>query len=331
MKAIILALIAGGVFCVSSLSFKESSMREFPIFRGATGWLNSKPLNGQDLHGKVVLVDFWTYTCINWMRTLPYTRAWEKKYRQQGLVVIGVHTPEFSFEKKEANVGQALLDRNINFPVVLDNNHAVWDTFNNNYWPALYLMDANGKIRHREFGEGHYEETEKIIQQLLQEAGGKNIDLPPLSIEARGPEKPADWENLQSGENYLGFERTQNFVNGSKRLELNEWTFSGEWRHGQESIISKKPNGKIKYRFHARDLHLVMGPAKSGTKIRFKISIDGLPPGASHGSDTDEQGNGTLTNQRLYQLVRQEGIIADRTFEIEFLDARAEAFSFTFG
>src|SRR5882672_2747522 len=310
----------------------------------ATDWLNSPPLTPAALRGKVVLVDFWTYTCINWLRTLPYVRAWADKYRDQGLVVIGVHAPEFSFEKDLTNVRRAVTDLRVDYPVAVDNDHAIWRAFRNQYWPALYFLDAQGRVRHHHFGEGGYEQSEMIIQQLLAEAGHGGIDREPMSVNGQGFEAAADWRGLKSGENYVGYARTQNFASPGgafvdkprmyevpARLRLNEWALSGDWTVKNDAVVLNKPNGRIAYRFHARDLHLVMGPATLATSVRFRVLIDGKPPGAAHGIDVDEQGNGTATEQRLYQLIRQPKPIGDRQFEIEFLDPGVQAFAFTFG
>jgi len=317
---------------------------ELPSFGGASGWLNSQPLTKDGLRGKVVLVDFWTYTCINWLRTLPYVRAWAGKYKEQGLVVIGVHTPEFRFEKDLDNVRRAVKDRKIDFPVAIDNDYGIWRAFDNHYWPALYLIDAQGRIRHHQFGEGGYERTERIIQQLLGEAGSSGIGDHLAAVEARGVEAEADWPDLKSPENYLGHERTENFVSpggaaldkrrvyaAPARLKLNDWALSGDWTVKRDAVALNKGNGRIAYRFHARDLHLVMAPAARGSSVRFRVLVDGQPPGAAHGTDVDDQGNGTVSGQRLYQLIRQANPIADRLFEIEFLDPGVEAFAFTFG
>jgi len=317
---------------------------ELPSFGGASGWLNSQPLTKDGLRGKVVLVDFWTYTCINWLRTLPYVRAWAGKYKEQGLVVIGVHTPEFRFEKDLDNVRRAVKDRKIDFPVAIDNDYGIWRAFDNHYWPALYLIDAQGRIRHHQFGEGGYERTERIIQQLLGEAGSSGIGDHLAAVEARGVEAEADWPDLKSPENYLGHERTENFVSpggaaldkrrvyaAPARLKLNDWALSGDWTVKRDAVALNKGNGRIAYRFHARDLHLVMAPAARGSSVRFRVLVDGQPPGAAHGTDVDDQGNGTVSGQRLYQLIRQANPIADRLFEIEFLDPGVEALAFTFG
>ena len=317
---------------------------DLPSLGGATGWLNSQPLTKADLRGKVVLVDFGTYTCINWLRSLPSVRGWAGKYKEQGLVVIGVHTPEFRFEKDVDNVRRAVKDRRIDFPVAIDNDYAIWRAFDNHYWPALYVVDAQGQIRHHQFGEGGYERSERIIQQLLSEAGFSGIGDQLAAAEARGIEAGADWDDLKSPENYLGHERTQNFVSpggavldkrrvyaAPARVKLDDWALSGDWTVKKDAIVLNKANGRIAYRFHARDLHLVMGPAVRGASVRFRVLIDGQPPGAAHGADVDDQGNGTVAAQRLYQLIRQPNPIKDRQFEIEFLDPGVEAFAFTFG
>ena len=317
---------------------------ELPSFSGATAWLNSPPLAAAGLRGKVVLIDFWTYTCINWLRTLPYVRAWTEKYRDHGVVVIGVHTPEFSFEHDLENVRRAAKDMRIEYPIAIDNDYAIWSAFNNHYWPALYIVDAQGRIRHHHFGEGEYEQSEMMIQHVLAEAGIGGIDDELVSVDARGAEAAADWGDLRSPENYLGDARTENFASpggavldqprvyaAPARFSLNHWALAGDWTVEREATVLNKANGRIVYRFHARDLHLVMGPAARGTSVRFRVLIDGLPPGEAHGIDVDDQGNGTVTEQRLYQLIRQPKPIADRQFEIEFLDAGVEAFAFTFG
>ena len=317
---------------------------ELPSLSGATGWLNSQPLTAADLRGKVVLIDVWTYTCINWLRTLSYVRAWAEKYKNQGLVVIGVHSPEFSFEKDVDNVRRAAKDMKVNYPIAIDSNYAIWRALKNEYWPALYFVDAQGRIRHHHFGEGEYEQSERIIQQLLAEAGIGGIGHELVSVDARGAEAPADWGSLKSPENYVGYERTENFASPGgavldkrrvyaipARLRLNHWALSGDWTVGKHATALNEANGRIAYRFHARDLHLVMGPAAQGTSVRFRVLIDGQPPGAAHGIDVGAQGNGTVTEQRLYQLIRQPKPITDRQFEIVFLDSGVEAFAFTFG
>jgi thiol-disulfide isomerase/thioredoxin len=317
---------------------------ELPSFGGATGWLNSPPLTPDGLHGKVALVNFWTYTCINWLRQLPYVRAWAGKYSDQGLVVIGVHTPEFSFEHNLDNVRRAVQDMRVGYPVAIDNDYAVWRAFDNYYWPALYFADARGQIRHHHFGEGEYRQSEMVIQQLLAEAGYTGAGHELVSVDARGIEAPADWASLRSPENYTGYQRTENFASpggvvlGKRhaytvpaQLRLNQWALSGDWTVDDHAATLNEAGGQIACRFHARDLNLVMGPAVPGTSARFRVLIDGQPPGQAHGTDVDDQGNGTLAWQRLHQLIRQPGLITDRTFEITFLDPEVQAYAFTFG
>ena len=321
-----------------------SNQSELASLDRADEWLNSPPLTAPALRGKVVVVDFWTYTCINWRRTLPYVRAWDEKYRKLGLVTIGIHAPEFAFEKDPDNVRRAVKAMRVDYPVAIDNDHVIWQAFNNIEWPALYFVDVQGRVRHRYSGEGAYQESEMVIQELLAEAGVANVSHEPVSVDARGVEAAADWSDLKSPENYVGYRRTQNFTSPGgavldqprayelpSRLRLNDWALFGEWTFKNQAAALNKPNGRIAYRFHARDLHLVMGPATPGTAVKFRVLIDGREPGAAHGVDVDEQGNGTVTEQRLYQLIRQQKPIADRQFEIEFLDPGVEAFSFTFG
>jgi thiol-disulfide isomerase/thioredoxin len=321
---------------------ESTSAMELASLDRANEWLNSPPLTPEALKGKVVLVDFWTYTCINWRRTLPYVRAWADKYKDQGLVVIGVHAPEFAFEKNVDNIRWAIKDMKISYPVAVDSEHLIWRGFRNQYWPALYFIDTQGRVRYHHFGEGSYQQSEMIIQELLREAGASGISREPVSVVGRGLDAPADWTSLGSEENYLGFERTANFsgalapnaprmYEAPPRLALNYWALSGEWTVRKDAAALNKANGRIAYRFHARDVHLVMGPAAPGASVKFRVLIDGQPPGASHGDDVDEQGNGTVTEQRLYQLVRQSQPVTDRQFEIEFLGPGVEAFAFTFG
>jgi thiol-disulfide isomerase/thioredoxin len=317
---------------------------ELPSLGGATGWLNSPPLTAAGLRGSVVLVNFWTYTCINWLRQLPYVRAWAGNYSGQGLVVVGVHTPEFAFEKDPDNVSRAVRELRIQYPVAIDNDYGVWSAFDNHYWPALYFADAAGLIRHHHFGEGEYQQSEMVLQQLLAQAGSTDPGHELVSVDAGGVEAPADWATLRSPENYTGYARTEDFASpggvvlGKRRaytapaeLRRNHWALSGDWTMEEQATTLNTANGQIAYRFHARDLHLVMGPAVQGTSVRFRVLIDGLPPGAAHGVDVDDQGNGTVTQQRLYQLVRQPGPVTDRTFEITFLDPQVQAYAFTFG
>ena len=315
-----------------------------PSLGGATAWLNSPPLSAADLRGKVVLIDFCTYTCVNWLRTLPYVRAWAEKYQEYGVMVIGVHTPEFPFEHDLENVRRTAQDMRVSHPIAVDSDYAIWHAFANHYWPALYIADAQGRLRYHHFGEGAYEVSEKIIQHLLVEAGIDGFDHEVVSVDAQGAEVAADWGSLRSPETYVGDARAENFsslVGASvdeppvyavpERLRLNHWALAGEWTVEREAIVLNEANGRIVYRFHARDLNLVMGPKARGTSVHFRVLLDGQAPGAAHGSDVDEQGNGTVSEQRLYQLIRQPGHIADRRFEIEFLDAGVEAYVFTFG
>jgi len=317
---------------------------ELPSFDGANEWLNSPPLTPAGLRGKVVLVDFWTYTCVNWLRQLPYLRAWAEKYSGHGLVVIGVHTPEFGFEHDIDNVRRAVQDMRITYPVATDNNYAVWRAFDNYYWPALYFADAQGNIRHHHYGEGEYQQSEMVIQQLLADAGFSGFSMDMVSVDARGVEAPADWNSLRSPENYTGYERTENFASPGgavpgkphlysfpEKLRLNEWALSGDWTMEEGAATLNVVDGQIANRFHARDLNLVMGPAVRGTHVRFRVLIDGQPPGAAHGADVNGEGDGTVREQRLYQLTRQEEPITDHIAEITFLDPGAQAYSFTFG
>ena len=317
---------------------------ELPSFEGATGWLNSPPLTPAGLRGRVVLASFWTYTCINWLRQLPYLRAWAEKYSGQGFVVIGVHTPEFGFEHDPGNVRRAIQDMRIDYPVATDNNYSVWRAFGNHYWPALYFADAQGRLRHHYFGEGEYSQSEMVIQQLLAEAGSAGARQDLVSVDARGVEAPADWDDLRSAENYTGYERTENFASpggtvpgeahhyaAPAELRLNQWALSGDWTMGEEATTVNQPGGQIDCRFRARDLNLVMGQAGSPAAAPFRVLLDGQPPGPAHGIDIDAQGNGTVSEPRLYQLIRQPGPVTDHTVQITFAGPGAQAFSFTFG
>jgi thiol-disulfide isomerase/thioredoxin len=312
---------------------------------GATGWINSKPLTASDLKGKVVLVDFWTYSCINCLRSLPYMNAWAEKYKQNGLVIIGVHAPEFPFEKEQPNVEKAVRKFAVSYPVALDNNYAIWKGFSNQYWPAHYFFDAKGKLRHQHFGEGDYVQSELWIQKLLQERASQQA-LPGgmVSVSGQGEQAAALIRELGSPETYIGYEHAQHFASAGglrhnsarlyaipDQLKLNEWGLGGLWKDQAQTAVLTSPQGTIAFRFHARDLHLVLGPAKEGTSVRFRITIDGQIPGPNHGVDTDEQGNGVVISHRLYQLVRQKDAIEDRTFIIEFLDPGVQAYAFTFG
>jgi thiol-disulfide isomerase/thioredoxin len=314
-----------------------------PSFGGATGWLNSPPLSPEKLRGKVVLVDFWTYTCINWLRTLGYVRAWADRYAADGLVVIGVHTPEFPFEHDEENVRWAVEDMDVRYPVALDPDYAVWEAFANRYWPAIYIADAQGLIRHQQFGEGAYEECERVIQQLLRENGRDGIGDDLVSVTPMGFEVQADWANLESPETYLGYEQGRNFASPGgvgfdeprtydvpDTLPLNTWALSGDWTITRGASVLNGSEGRLAFRFGARDVHLVMGPATRGASVPFRVLLDGEPPGSAHGLDVDGQGYGTLSKQRLYQLIRLARA-GERTFDITFLEPGAEAYCFTFG
>jgi thiol-disulfide isomerase/thioredoxin len=315
-----------------------------PGFEGATGWLNSTPLTKAELRGKVVLTDFWTYTCINWLRTLAHVRAWAQKYTDQGLVVVGVHSPEFPFEQDPDNVREAAKDMSVEYPIALDSDYAVWDAFANRYWPAVYLADTDGRIRHHQFGEGGYEECERIIQQLLREAGRDGIGDELVSVAPAGFEAQADWTSLESPETYLGSQQAQNFASpgGAEldephmyvlpdSLKANHWALSGDWTIERGASVLNRAEGRIAFRFHARDVQLVLRQRERGASVPFRVLLDGARPGADHGLDVDEEGNGTVDQPRLYQLVRQDGPITDRTLEIAFLALGVEAYVFTFG
>ncbi|MBB3564902.1 cytochrome c biogenesis protein CcdA/thiol-disulfide isomerase/thioredoxin [Rhizobium sp. BK512] len=316
---------------------------QMPPLDGAVQWLNSTPLTVEQLKGKVVLVDFWTYSCINCLRAIPYVKAWAEKYKDQGLVVIGVHSPEFAFEKNVDNVKKAISDLGITYPVAVDNNYAIWRAFDNEYWPAHYFIDAKGQVRHHHFGEGDYDQSERIIQQLLAEAGKTGVSSDIVDVKATGAEAASDAANVQSPETYVGYQRSENFVDDKGTIndaahdyvavtpKLNEWGLTGNWTVGSEQATLNAADGTIYYRFHARDLHLVLGPGADGKPVRFKVMVDGKAPDDGHGADTDADGNGTVTGQRLYQLVREAGPVGDHTFEIHFLDPGVQAFAFTFG
>jgi cytochrome c biogenesis protein CcdA/thiol-disulfide isomerase/thioredoxin len=320
-----------------------------PSLAGAVQWLNSPPLSAQGLRGKVVLLDIWTYSCINCLRTLPYVKAWADKYKSDGLVVIGVHDPEFAFERDPGNVKQAVASLGITYPVAIDNGYAIWDALNNEYWPAHYLVDAQGRIRYHHFGEGSYDETERAIQELLAQAGHPQalqvaLGLSRQGMPAQGVQAAADDHDLGSPETYIGYERAANFSSPGGALQdttadyrlpaslgLNDWGLAGDWRVKSQYASLQRPAGRIVFRFHARDLHLVLGPGADGKPVHFVIRIDGAPPGDAHGGDVAPDGSGVVTDERLYQLVRQKGSVTDRTFEIEFLDRGVQAYSFTFG
>ena len=313
-----------------------------PGFSGATGWLNSDPLPPAALEGKVVAVDFWTYTCINWLRTLPYLRAWADTYTDSGLVLVGVHTPEFGVEHDIDNVRRAARDMGIAYPIAIDNDYAVWDAFRNQYWPALYIADAKGRIRHHHFGEGGYEASERAIRRLLSDTGASLPDKAPAVV--RDIERPADPHAVRSAETYVGLRAVEGFASPGlaapdephvytvpPRLQLNQWALAGNWTLGREAATSNDANARITYRFHARDLHLILAPPAEKAPARFRVTLDGRAPGVPHGLDVDAQGNGVVTDARLYQLIRQDGDITDREFEIEFLDPGVAALCFTFG
>jgi cytochrome c biogenesis protein CcdA/thiol-disulfide isomerase/thioredoxin len=318
---------------------------EIPSFAGATLWLNSPPLTPEALRGKVVMVDFWTYSCINCLRALPYVKAWYEKYKDHGLVVIGVHAPEFAFEKDPGNVRRAVADLQITYPVALDNDYAIWQAFNNQYWPAHYFIDASGKIRAHHFGEGNYDESEETIRKLLTEAG--NTGLPPSglgALPAVGVQAPPDEAHDQSPETYVGYRRAENFASpggfaqdqahayaAPAALKLNQWALSGSWNVDPEKAMLAAAPGKITFRFYARDLHLVLGPGRDGKPVHFRVTLDGAAPAGNHGADTDASGAGVIDAQRLYQLIRQGGAVGEHVFTIEFLDSGVQAYSFTFG
>ena len=312
-------------------------------FDGATAWLNSPPLSPEMLRGKVVLVDFWTYTCINWLRTLGYVRAWAETYVDRGLVVVGVHTPEFPFEGDLGNVRWAANEMQVGYPVAVDTDYSVWNAFGNHYWPAIYLADAEGRIRYHHFGEGEYEKCERVIQQLLREAGAVGVGDDLVTVADQGVEAQADWVHLGSPETYLGYEQGRSFITqgeaafdrphtySAHSLALNQWTLSGDWTIESGAALAGSPGGSILFRFHARDVNLVLAPPAAGVPVRFRVTVDGHGPGTGHGLDTDGEGNGTIVEPRLYQLARLPGPTGDRTVEITFLDQGARAYVFTFG
>jgi thiol-disulfide isomerase/thioredoxin len=331
------------IMTVSAAEPQPVDEGRLPGLGGAIAWFNSAPLSDKSLRGKVVLVNFWTYSCINSLRELPYMKAWAAKYKDAGLVVIGVHTPEFSFEKEAPNVKQALLDLQVTYPVAVDSNYAIWQAFHNDYWPANYFIDGQGRIRHHHFGEGEYRDSERVIQELLTENGATGLDGNAVRISAGGVEAPPGGD-VQSPETYVGYRQAERFVS-PERLEqdfrkiyslpaspaLNQWGLGGSWNVGVESGVLQAVPGKIVFRFHSRDLHMVLGPMQNGKAVRFKVTLDGAAPGNDCGVDTAPDGAGEVREPRLYQLIRQKGQLDDRTFEIEFLDPGVQAFSFTFG
>ena len=332
-----------GLFGGRARAQAKGASRELAALGRASEWLNSPRLTADSLNGKVVLVDFGTYTCINWLRTLPYVRAWTHKY-QEALTVIGVHTPEFPFEHNVNNVRRAVQQLRLEFPIVIDNDYSIWRAFDNQYWPALYLVDARGRVRHQQFGEGEYLSSERAIQRLLKDAGLSPVNDGVVAVDGSGFEAAADWVNLRSSETYIGYGRSENFASPDRvrrdeprtyrspsRLALNQWSLAGDWTIGRTATVLNKALGQILYRFHARDVHLVMGPLRPEIAVPFRVPIDGRPPGTAHGLDVDAGGSGTVREQRLYQLVRQPKPIVDRTLAIDFLAPGIEAFSFTFG
>ena len=344
MKSLVSWLTAtaliGGVVAVASAARDEGRM---PDLDGAVAWLNSAPLSSKALRGKVVLVNFWTYSCINSLRELPYMKAWAAKYKDAGLVVIGIHAPEFGFERDPANVKIAVSDLNVTYPIPIDSNHSIWTSFRNEYWPANYFIDAKGRIRYHHFGEGEYDESERVIQTLLRENGATGLDERLVRIRAEGPEAPPS-DDTRSPETYVGYARTENFASAERmardsrriysppaRPALNQWGLGGSWNIGAERATLESAPGTIVFRFHSRDLHLVLGPGRNGTPVRFKVKLNGDAPGDDHGVDSAADGTGEVRQPRMYQLIRQKGPTHEATFEIEFLDPGVEAFSFTFG
>jgi len=334
------AMLICGIVAIAAGAGDEGPM---PDLNGAVGWLNSTPLSSKSLRGKVVLVNVWTYSCINSLRELPYMKAWAAKYKDAGLVVIGVHSPEFAFEKDPANVKNAVSDLKVAYPVPIDSGLAIWSAFHNEYWPADYFIDRKGRIRYHHFGEGEYDKSERIIQELLSENGAASLNGGPVHITAVGAEAPAS-DDVRSPETYAGYARTENFASPERmardtrktyslpaKLALNQWGLGGLWNVGAEHGTLEAATGKVVFRFHSRDLHMVLGPASNGKPVHFKVTLDGAAPGNNHGVDSGSDGTGEIRQPRMYQLVRQKGSIHDVTFEIEFLDPGVEVFSFTFG
>jgi cytochrome c biogenesis protein CcdA/thiol-disulfide isomerase/thioredoxin len=333
----------GMMMMSSNASGKGAGPEALPGLSGAVEWLNSAPLSRDQLKGHVVLVDFWTYSCINCLRTLPYIRAWAERYKGDGFTVLGVHTPEFAFEKDPDNVRRAVRELRITYPVPLDNDYSIWKAFNNQFWPSDYLVDSTGRVRYHHFGEGKYDETESHIQELLKESNAKLTFNGGTEVSGSGPEAPPD-NDVQSPETYVGYERADSFLSPGgfvkdtahaytipEHLELNQWGLSGNWTDQPQVATLNSAPGKIVFRFHARDVHLVLGPSKAGKPVRYRVKIDGKPPEESHGGDTDSNGNGTVLDHRLYQLIRRKNSTDDHTFEIQFLDSGVQVFSFTFG
>lgn len=315
-----------------------------PSFDRATSWLNSEPLTPAGLRGRVVLVDFWTYTCINWLRTFPYLKAWAEKYADVGLTIVGVHTPEFGFEHELRNVIAQSGALGVQYPIAVDSDYGVWNEFANHYWPAVYIADAEGRLRYHHFGEGEYARTEMVIQQLLVEAGAQGVDMDLVMVDPQGLEVAADWRSLRSPETYLGYGQSSGFLaedaalydrphdyEGADGLPLNSWTLTGVWTQAQHAAVLNQAGGRISFAFQARDVNLVMGPATVGASIPFRVRLDGRELDGANGTDVDADGRGVVRDQNTYQLVRQPGEVEERVFEIEFLEAGAEAYCFTFG
>jgi thiol-disulfide isomerase/thioredoxin len=343
LRTAMLTVAASELRSLRAMASGAADEGRMPNLDGAVAWLNSRPLSGKALRGKVVLFNIWTYSCINSLRELPYMKAWYAKYKDAGLIVIGVHSPEFGFEKDQANVKKAVADLKIPYPVPIDSDLAIWQAFNNDAWPANYFADTKGRIRYHRFGEGEYVQSERVIQTLLKENGATGLDETPVHISADGPEAPPS-EDVQSPETYIGYARTENFASPERMardgrrahtppstLALNHWGLGGSWNAGAESCTLQSTPGTVVFRFHSRDLHMVLGPGKNGKPVRFKVTLNGAAPRDDHGSDSNPDGTGEVREPRMYQLIRQKGPIRDATLDIEFLDPGVEAFSFTFG
>jgi thiol-disulfide isomerase/thioredoxin len=344
MKNLTYWIGAAGLICgVVAIASGAGDEGRMPDFDGAVAWLNAAPMSSKSLRGKVVLVNFWTYSCINSLRELPYMKAWAAKYKDAGLVVIGVHAPEFGFEKDRANVKNAVFDLKVAYPIPIDSKHSIWEAFHNENWPANYFIDGKGRIRYHHFGEGEYEKSERVFQTLLRENGATGLDESTVRITADGAEAPPS-DDVRSPETYVGYARAENFASPERmardsretynlptRIALNQWGFGGSWNAGAESGILDSAPGKVVFRFHSRDLHMVLGPPKNGIPVRFKVKLNGAAPGDDHGSDSGADGAGEVRQPRMYQLIRQKGPIKDVTFEIEFLAPGVKVFSLTFG
>jgi thiol-disulfide isomerase/thioredoxin len=316
---------------VNSIWLKTAAIAIAIAASGNNAWLNSAPLNADALHGKVVLVNFWTYSCINSLRPLPYVRSWAEKYKSAGLVVVGVHTPEFAFEKDRANVATAVRDLKLQHPIVMDSDSRIWQAFRNDAWPAFYLIDGSGRIRNRYAGEGDYAKIERDLQKLLRENGARDVSPSVVNVSGAGIEAPANFTDEESPETYVGSEKAERIATNGSALAVNQWRLSGPWSVGPESALLAEPRGKIAFRFHSRDLHLVLGSADGGAPVRYRVTLDGAAPGPDCGGDCGADGIGEVREPRLYQLIRQKGIVRDRTFEVEFLDPGVRAYVFTFG